>query len=43
MAFYQASLQALAGDREAWGEGMRAVLRGDARNPYYLWFIGKAP
>ncbi|PRA52006.1 MULTISPECIES: fused MFS/spermidine synthase [Pseudomonas] len=41
MQFYQASLHAYDGDREAWARDMREVMRADAGNPYYRWFIGQ--
>lgn len=41
MQFYRASLHAYDGDREAWARDMREVMRGDAGNPYYRWFVGE--
>ncbi len=43
MTFYQASLQALGGDREQSSNLMREVFQQAPRNPYYLWFIAKRP
>nr|WP_246257744.1 fused MFS/spermidine synthase [Pararobbsia alpina] len=39
--FYQASLDAYRGDREAWRENMESVMRDDPGNPYYRWFDGR--
>ncbi|EJM68444.1 putative spermidine synthase with an N-terminal membrane domain [Pseudomonas sp. GM49] len=41
MQFYRASLYAYDGDREAWVRDIREVMRGDAGNPYYRWFVGE--
>ncbi|MDP9656234.1 UNVERIFIED_ORG: putative membrane-bound spermidine synthase [Pseudomonas putida] len=41
MQFYRASLHAYEGDREGWARDMREVMRGDAGNPYYRWFVGE--
>ncbi|EJM91989.1 putative spermidine synthase with an N-terminal membrane domain-containing protein [Pseudomonas sp. GM74] len=41
MQFYRASLHAYDGDREAWVRDIREVMRGDAGNPYYRWFVGE--
>jgi hypothetical protein len=38
MEFYQAGLDAYAGDRERWAEAMGRVLTEDGSNPYYSWF-----
>ncbi|WP_017735563.1 fused MFS/spermidine synthase [Pseudomonas sp. CBZ-4] len=38
MQFYQASLHAYDGDRDAWGRDIREVLQQDSANPYYRWF-----
>jgi spermidine synthase len=38
MEFYQASLDAYAGDRERWAEAMGRMLTEDGSNPYYSWF-----
>jgi len=40
MNFYQAGLDAYAGDRAHWAEGMAGVIAGDRTNPYYAWFTG---
>jgi spermidine synthase len=39
MRFYQAGLDAYAGDRVSWAESMRSIASEDASNPYYLWFM----
>jgi len=41
MDFYQAGLDAYAGERELWAERMRRVHAEDASNPYYSWFSGR--
>ncbi|MEK1907313.1 MAG: fused MFS/spermidine synthase [Pseudomonas sp.] len=41
--FYDVSLHAYAGEREAWTRDMRQVTREDGNNPYYRWFLGTAP
>jgi len=41
-AFYQAGLDAYAGDRPGWAESMKHVLQEDPSNPYYRWFVGGA-
>ncbi len=38
MDFYQAGLDAYAGEEGAWAEGMRRVSTEDGSNPYYSWF-----
>jgi spermidine synthase len=38
--FYQASLDAYRGDREAWRDDIQSVMRDDPNNPYYRWFVG---
>ena len=38
--FYQVGLHAYNGERHAWGEGVREVMREDGGNPYYRWFLG---
>ncbi len=40
--FYQVGLHAYKGERQAWSEGMREVMREDGGNPYYRWFLGVA-
>jgi spermidine synthase len=39
MNFYQAGLDAYAGDRAHWVEGMAGVTAEDRSNPYYAWFM----
>jgi spermidine synthase len=39
-AFYDAGLAAYRGDRDAWQENIRRVMRDDESNPYYRWFVG---
>jgi spermidine synthase len=39
MAFYQACLDAYAGDRQGWAASMRSVVAEDSSNPYYSWFL----
>lgn len=52
MRFYQAGLDAYAGERTLRAENMAKVARGKAGNPYYAWFraevsedkpVGKTP
>lgn len=38
--FYAAGLDAYRGDREQWLRDITAVMREDADNPYYRWFVG---
>jgi len=38
--FYSAGLYAYEGDRKAWLEDIREVMRADPENPYYRWFTG---
>jgi spermidine synthase len=40
--FYGAALDAYRGDREAWSDDIRRVMRDDSRNPYYRWFVSDA-
>lgn len=40
--FYEVGLHAYRGERQAWAEGMREVMREDGGNPYYRWFLGVA-
>jgi hypothetical protein len=40
--FYQVGLHAYKGERQAWNEGLREVMREDGGNPYYRWFLGMA-
>jgi len=39
MDFYQAGLDAYAGERELWAEKMVEVIAGSRSNPYYSWFL----
>lgn len=39
MDFYQAGLDAYAGDRKRWAENMAKVASADGSNPYYAWFM----
>ncbi len=39
MDFYQAGLNAYAGERKLWAENMGRVLSEDRSNPYYSWFL----
>ena len=39
MIFYQAGLDAYAGDRAHWADAMAAVTAEDRSNPYYAWFM----
>ncbi len=39
MDFYQAGLNAYAGERKQWAEKMGKVLSEDKSNPYYSWFV----
>lgn len=38
--FYDLSLHAYRGDRQAWARDARQVVRDDGDNPYYRWFLG---
>jgi spermidine synthase len=38
--FYQASLDAYRGDRQAWRDDIQRVMSDDPGNPYYRWFVG---
>ncbi|MEL7937080.1 fused MFS/spermidine synthase [Pseudomonas delhiensis] len=38
--FYDLSLHAYRGDRQAWARDARQVVRDDGGNPYYRWFLG---
>lgn len=38
--FYDMSLSAYRGDRQGWAQQAREVVREDADNPYFRWFIG---
>jgi spermidine synthase len=38
--FYDAGLDAYRGNRDAWQANIRTVMRDDASNPYYRWFVG---
>ncbi|MCP1645489.1 putative membrane-bound spermidine synthase [Pseudomonas citronellolis] len=38
--FYDLSLHAYRGDRQAWARDARQVVRDDGENPYYRWFLG---
>ncbi|WP_438394729.1 fused MFS/spermidine synthase [Caballeronia sp. DA-9] len=38
--FYDAGINAYRGDRGAWQANIRNVMRDDADNPYYRWFVG---
>jgi spermidine synthase len=40
--FYSAALDAYRGDRDAWQDDIGNVMRADADNPYYRWFVGTA-
>jgi hypothetical protein len=40
-SFYAAGLAAMAGDRDAWGELIAAVMREEADNEYYRWILGR--
>lgn len=40
--FYRAALDAYRGDRDAWQDDIGNVMRVDADNPYYRWFVGTA-
>jgi spermidine synthase len=40
--FYSAALDAYRGDRDAWQDDIGNVMRVDADNPYYRWFVGTA-
>ncbi len=39
--FYQAALDAYAGERKFWAENMGKVSAEDGANPYYAWFLGR--
>jgi spermidine synthase len=39
MNFYEAGLNAYAGERELWAENMGKVVREDQSNPYYRWYL----
>jgi spermidine synthase len=39
MDFYQAGLDAYAGERKLWAENMNKVSANDGSNPYYSWFM----
>ncbi|QRY82457.1 fused MFS/spermidine synthase [Pseudomonas sp. PDNC002] len=39
--FYELSLSAYRGDRDAWARNAREVAREDGENPYYRWFLGE--
>jgi spermidine synthase len=39
--FYGAGLYAYNGERELSAREMNRVMRGDGRNPYYRWFVGR--
>jgi spermidine synthase len=39
MDFYQAGLDAYAGERKLWAENMGKVFAEDRSNPYYSWFL----
>jgi spermidine synthase len=39
MDFYQAGLDAYAGELKLWGENMGKVFTEDGSNPYYSWFL----
>ncbi|MDR3396917.1 MAG: fused MFS/spermidine synthase [Pandoraea sp.] len=41
LAFYQASLAALDGDRNAWARQLDTALQLDGDNPYFRWFAGQ--
>ena len=43
MSFYQAGLDAYAGDRAHWAEAMAGVTASDRSNPYYAWFMAGIP
>lgn len=43
LRFYQMSLNAYRGDRQAWAREQREVIREDGANPYYRWFLGRQP
>ncbi|WP_184593684.1 spermidine synthase [Pseudomonas nitroreducens] len=38
--FYDLSLHAYRGDRQAWARDARQVVLDDGDNPYYQWFLG---
>ncbi|WP_090536333.1 fused MFS/spermidine synthase [Paraburkholderia sartisoli] len=38
--FYDAGLDALRGDRDAWQRDIGNVMHADPDNPYYRWFVG---
>jgi predicted membrane-bound spermidine synthase len=38
--FYDLSLHAYRGDRQAWARDARQVAMDDGENPYYRWFLG---
>src|SRR5262249_51129547 len=38
--FYATGLRAYAGEREQWASALGDVLKGDAENRYYRWFVG---
>ena len=38
--FYDAGLDAYRGNRDSWLANIRSVMRDDADNPYYRWFVG---
>jgi len=40
LGFYDAGLSAYRGQRQRWGQQVQEVLREDAANPYYRWFLG---
>jgi hypothetical protein len=38
--FYDLSLHAYRGDRQAWAREARQVALDDGDNPYFRWFLG---
>jgi spermidine synthase len=38
--FYDVGLHAYNGNRKAWADDVRQVMREDGDNPYYRWFVG---
>ncbi len=42
-SFYQASLDAYRGDRDAWRRDVQSLMHDDPDNPYYRWFFGDNP
>ena len=43
LRFYEVGLTAYRGQRERWARQVPEVLREDAGNPYYRWFLGLQP